>query len=454
MRHLASLVLSLLLVTAAQAQPAADRVEAHRADAERLIEAALADSSAWTRLAELADTFGPRLSGTQALEQALDWILDEMRSDGLENVHAEPVMVPHWVRGKEVATLIEPRSKNLALLGLGGSVATPADGITAEVLVVSSFEELAARADEAVGKIVLYDVQWEGYGRTVRYRGRGAVEAARAGAVASLIASVGSGTLYTPHTGGMGYEDGVPQIPHAAITIEDSRMLHRMQDRGQRIVVRLDMEAHFLPDSPSRNVIAEVVGSEFPDEVVVLGGHSDSWDVGQGAMDDGGGCVAAWEAVRLIQQLGLRPKRTVRVALWTNEENGLRGGTAYRDAHADALEDHLLAIESDGGVFRPSGMGFTGSAKALEILQAIGTLLEPIGAGTMTDGGGGADIGPIMREGVPGASPNVDGTRYFDYHHTNADTMDKLDPHDVALNVAMMAVVAYTVANWDERLPR
>jgi carboxypeptidase Q len=363
-------------------------------------------------------------------------------------------MVPRWVRGQESATLLEPRVQNLAMLGLGGSVGTPADGITAEVLVVSSFDELAARADEAAGRIVLYDVEWQGYGPTVQYRGRGAVEAARVGAVASMIASVGSASLYTPHTGGMGYEEGVPRIPHTAITIEDSRMLRRMQDRGQRIVVELEMEAHFLPDSPSRNVIAEVVGSEFPDEIVVLGGHSDSWDVGQGAMDDGGGCVAAWEAVRLIKALGLRPKRTVRVALWTNEENGLRGGTAYRDTHLAALGDHLLAIESDGGVFRPSGMGFTGSDEAFEILQAIGTLLEPIGAGTMTRGGGGADIGPIMGEGVPGASPNVDESRYFDYHHTHADTMDKLDPRDVALNVAMLAVVAYTVANWDERLPR
>lgn len=449
---LAALV--LLLVPTVQAQTPLEQVESHRSDAERLIQAALADSAAWDRLAELTDTFGPRFSGTEALEQALDWILGEMNKDGLENVRGEPVMVPRWVRGSEAAALIEPRPKVLAMLGLGGSVGTPAGGITAEVLVVSSFEDLAAHADEAAGKIVLYDVEWEGYGRTVQYRGRGAVEAARVGAVASLIASVGSATLYTPHTGGMGYEDGVPKIPHAAITIEDSRMLHRMQERGQRIVVRLEMGAHFLADAPSRNVIAEVVGSEFPDEVVVLGGHSDSWDVGQGAMDDGGGCVAAWEAVRLIKQLGLRPKRTVRVALWTNEENGLRGGTAYRDAHLGELGDHLLAIESDGGVFRPSGMGFTGSDAAFEILQAIGSLLEPVGAGTMTRGGGGADIGPIMTEGVPGASPNVDETRYFDYHHTNADTMDKLDPRDVALNVAMMAVVAYTVANWDERLPR
>ena len=454
MRHLKLILALLAVVSTARAQSALEKVEAHRADAERLIEAAMTDGTAWDRLAELTDTFGPRFSGTPELEAALGWVLARMHEDGLDNVRGEPVMVPRWVRGEESATLLEPRVKDLAMLGLGGSIGTPAHGITAEVLVVSSFDDLAARATEAAGRIVLFDVEWAGYGPTVQYRSRGAVEAAKVGAVASLIASVGSASLYTPHTGAMRYDDETARIPHAAITIEDSRMLHRMQERGQRIVVKLDMEAHMLPDVESRNVIAEVTGSEYPDEVIVLGGHSDSWDVGQGAMDDGGGCVAAWEVVRLIRALGLRPKRTVRAVLWTNEENGLRGGNAYRDAHLGELADHLLAIESDGGVFRPSGMGFTVSDEAFEILEAIGTLLEPIEAGTMTRGGGGADIGPIMREGVPGGSPNVDESLYFNYHHTNADTIDKLDPDELARNVAMMAVVAYTVANWDERLPR
>ncbi|MCZ6858538.1 MAG: M20/M25/M40 family metallo-hydrolase [Gemmatimonadetes bacterium] len=252
----------------------------------------------------------------------------------------------------------------------------------------------------------------------------------------------------------MRYDPDVPQIPHAALTTEDARMLHRMQDRGERVYLRLTMEAQTYPDVESRNVIAEIRGREFPDEVVVLGGHIDSWDVGQGAMDDGGGTVAAWEAVRLMHVLGMRPRRTVRVVLWTNEENGLRGGNAYRDNYADQLDKHVLAIESDGGVFKPSGFGFTGSDEAFEIVQQIGSLLDRIEAGTINRGGGGADIGPIMREGVPGAGLQVDGSKYFWFHHSHADTIDKLDPEEMARCVAAMAVLAYVVADLPEPLPR
>ncbi|UCF18756.1 MAG: M20/M25/M40 family metallo-hydrolase, partial [Gemmatimonadota bacterium] len=212
--------------------------------------------------------------------------------------------------------------------------------------------------------------------------------------------------------------------------------------------------AQQLPDATSRNVIGEIVGWERPDEVVVLGGHIDSWDVGQGAMDDGGGSVAAWEAVRLMHALGLRPRRTVRVVLWTNEENGLRGALTYRDTHRDEIDNHVLAIESDAGVFKPLGFGFGGSDAAYEIVGEIGTLLDRIGAATVTQGGGGADIGPLMREGVPGMGLRVDGEKYFWYHHTEADTIDKLDPLEMARCVAAMAVMGYVVADLPERLPR
>jgi len=272
--------------------------------------------------------------------------------------------------------------------------------------------------------------------------------------VASLIRSVTPYSQQTPHTGAMSYQNGVERIPHAAITVEDAEWIQRMSDRGERVEVHLQMNARTLPDVPSRNVVAEIIGSEFPDEVVVLGGHIDSWDVGQGAMDDGGGSVAAWEAVRLMKELGLRPRRTVRVVLWTNEENGTAGGLGYRDAHRDQLDDHILAMESDGGVFKPSGFGFTGSDEAFAIMQEIGSLLVPIESGVITRGGGGADIGPIMQEGVPGMGLSVDGTRYFWYHHTDSDTIDKLDPREVALCVATMAVMAYVVADMPERLPR
>ncbi len=429
-------------------------VEEYRDVADRLIDAALADSAAYDRLTELTDRFGHRFSGSESLERALDWILAEMRTDGLDNVRGEPVMVPRWVRGKESAELIEPMRRTLPMLGLGGSVGTPPDGITGEVLVVGSFEDLAQRRDDARGKIVLFDVPFTSYGATVRYRTEGAIHAARAGAVASLIRSVTPYSIRSPHTGAMRYDSLVPEIPHAAITVEDAVALHRMQNRGDRVVVNLRMEAQTLPDVESRNVVAEIVGWERPDEIVVLGGHIDSWDVGTGAMDDGGGSVAAWEAVRLMRDLGLQPRRTVRVVLWTNEENGLRGGRAYRDAHMAQLDRHVLAIESDGGVFQPRGFGFTGSDAAYATVRDVGHLLDRIGAGEVRRGGGGADIGPIMREGVPGMGLRVDGTRYFWYHHSEGDTVDKLDPAEMAACVAAMAVMAYVVADLPEPLPR
>ncbi len=451
----AIVLLATLPACAPRPNEEADAITTQYTDAaNRLIQAAVADSAAYKRLGELVDRFGHRFSGSESLERALDWILDEMRGDGLENVRGEPVMVPRWVRGTESAALVEPRAMPLSMLGLGGSIATPPGGIEAEVLVVRSFEELEARAADARGRIVLFDVPFTNYGETVAYRREGAIAAARAGAVASLIRSVASGSMRSPHTGSMRYEEGVPQIPHAALSVEDAAMIGRMDDRGQRVVVRLEMRAQTLPDSESRNVIAELTGSEFPEQVVVMGGHIDSWDVGQGAMDDGGGSVAAWEALRLIREAGLRPKRTIRVVLWTNEENGLRGGNAYRDAHLDALDDHVLAIESDAGVFAPRGFGFTGSNAAFDLVRRVGRLLEPIGASSITRGGGGADIGPIMERGVPGMGLQVDGTRYFWYHHSEADTLDKLDPIEMAHCVAAMAIMAYVVADLPEPLPR
>ena len=446
-------LLSLLLTRSALAQDGS--IAARYGDAAaRIIAAATRDSAAWFKLARLSDTFGPRFSGTENLERAIDWVLAEMKRDGLENVRGEPVMVPRWVRGAESAELVSPRPQGLPLLGLGGSIGTPAQGITAELLIVKSFDDLKARAAEARGKIVLYDVPFTTYGATVQYRGTGAIEAAKVGAVAALVRSVTPSSMRTPHTGGMRYDSTVSRIPAAAITVEDSEMLHRIQRRGERITVRLTMGAQLLPDVESRNLVGELKGRERPDEVVVIGGHIDSWDVGSGAMDDGGGVVIAWEAVRLLKQLGLTPRRTIRVVGWTNEENGLRGGLAYRDAHAAELDQHVLAIESDGGVFRPIGFGFNGSDSARAILRQVVTLLKPLAADSLLAAGGGADIGPIMQRGVPGMSHVVDGTRYFWYHHTEADTPDKLDPREVAQNVAAMAIMAYVVADLPERLPR
>ncbi|HSU15136.1 M28 family metallopeptidase [Longimicrobium sp.] len=426
----------------------------YRDAANRLIGAALADSFAYNRLATMVDRFGNRLSGSASLEATIDWAMEQMRADGLQNVHGEAVMVPHWVRGEESAELVLPRAVPLHMIGLGGSVATPPGGITADVIVVGSEQELAARGAEARGKIILFDVPFTTYGETVRWRTAGALAAAKAGAVAALIRSVSSFSMQNPHTGSMRYPDStVARIPGAAVSVEDAMMLHRMQARGERIRVHLTMGARTLPDAPSRNVVAEIVGSERPDEVVVISGHLDSWDVGTGAMDDGGGSVAAWEAVRLMHRLGLRPRRTVRVVLWTNEENGTRGGQGYRDQHRGQLDRHMLAIESDNGVFRPNGFRFQGSDAALATLRQIARLLEPIGATKMDPGEGEADVGPMIALGVPGLGLDVDGTRYFWYHHSSADTLDKLDPQEMARCVAAMAVMAYVVADMPESLP-
>jgi carboxypeptidase Q len=437
----------------AQATPL---VNEYTVAATRLIDAALRDSTAYLRVGTITDQFGPRFSGTPQLEAAIDWILARMREDGLENVHGERVMVPRWVRGVESLELVSPRRLKLRMLGLGGSVGTQAAGITAPVLVVSSFEELTRRASEARGRIVLYDAPFTTYRETNRYRVQGASQAARVGAVAALVRSIASGSMQSPHTGNMRYDSAVARIPTAAVSVEDAMMLHRMQDRGQRVTVTLRMAASTRPDAPSRNVVAELRGRERPDEIVVVGGHIDSWDVGQGAMDDAGGSFAAWEAVRLMKRVGLRPRRTVRVVLWTNEENGGRGATAYRDAHMNELAKHVLAIESDNGTFSPIGFNVSGSDATLATAQSIGPLLARIGAGRIEQEREGpeADIAPLVALGVPGMGLKVDRTRYFWYHHSEADTFDKLDAAEVARCVAAMAVMAYVVAEMPAPLPR
>ncbi|HZP48638.1 MAG TPA: M20/M25/M40 family metallo-hydrolase [Vicinamibacterales bacterium] len=428
-------------------------IDAYKEPAARLIGEAVAGTSAWDRLAALTDTIGARLSGTPALDRAIAWAVAEMRRDGLENVHTEPAMVPRWVRGAESAELVSPAALPIAMLGLGDSVATPPQGVEAEVLVVHGFEELEAHAARVRGRIVLFNVPFTNYGETVRFRSAGASRAGRHGAVAMLIRAVGPAGLRTPHTGALAYTSDAPKIPAAAISTEDADRLQRIVDRGQRAVVRLKMEAHFEPDVESANVVGEIRGRERPDEIVVVSGHLDSWDVGAGASDDGGGCVVAWEALRLMKKLNLRPRRTVRVVLWTNEENGGRGGLAYRDAHRAELARHVLMIESDGGVFRPVGFGFSGSDAARQKVKAVATLLAGIGADEISSGGGGADIGPSVQEAhIPAMSLDVDGSKYFLIHHTAADTVDKIDPVEMAKCAAAMAVMAYVIADLPERL--
>lgn len=451
----AALVLAALVASPAAGQQPAPRTSAmkYRDAAARLIGAALTDQTAWRRLAWLSDTIGPRLSGSPQLEAAIRWAVDEMKKDGLDNVRAEKVMVPHWVRGEESLELLEPRAERLAMLGLGNSVGTPPEGVAADVVVVRNFDELEALGASVRGKIVLFNVPFTTYGETVQYRGSGPSRAAKLGAVGALVRSVGPVSLQTPHTGATRYADDAPKIPAAAVTIETAEMMARMQKRGQRIRARLRMSAHFLPDAESANVVAEVRGSELPEEIVLISGHYDSWDVGQGSTDDAGGCIAAWEAARLIKQLGFRPRRTIRVVLYTNEENGLRGGTEYARQHAAEIKNHVLAIESDSGVFKPWGFGFTGTDEGRAMVREIAELLEGIEASRIEGEGTEADIGPLVRLGVPGMGLRVDGERYFHIHHTHADTLDKINPNDFARCVAAFAVMAYVAADMPERIP-
>ena len=453
-RRLATIfcILGFVTITSAQQPQSTAWLDPHRDAASRLLGEALASDFAWQRLAELGDTFGHRLSGSKALEDAIDWAVAQMKKDGLDNVRKEPVKVPHWVRGKESLEIVAPYPSALVMLGLGNSVGTPADGVEAELLVVRNFDELDAAGPKVKGKIVLFNVPFTTYGETVRYRGAGPSRAATLGALAAVVRSVGPPGLRTPHTGALTYDANAPKIPAAAVTTEDADRLQRMSDRGTTVRLRLKMEAQMLPDSDSFNVVGEIRGRELPDEVIVLGGHFDSWDVGTGSTDDGGGTIVSWEALRLMKKLNLRPRRTVRVVLYTNEENGLRGGNAYRDRYRDQLANHVMMMESDSGVFRPTGFGFTGSAAARAKIEGIATLLRGIQAGRISPAGGGADIGPSVEAGkIPSMSLEVDGN-YFLLHHTPADTVDKIDPMDMARASGAIAVMAYVIADMPERI--
>ncbi len=443
-----------------------DLADAYRGPAGKILGAALTDAEGWEKLTYLSTVIGHRLSGSEGLEKAIDWAVERMQEEGLA-VRKQSVMVPHWVRGEESAKVVAPVERSIEILGLGNSVGTPEGGITAPVVVVGSFEELEALGREAVeGKIVLYAVEWEGYGRTVQFRSRGPSKAAALGAVAALTRSATGRSLLTPHTGALRYDEEQPKIPAAAVTVEDAAWMRSMAELGQEVTVHLEMDAEMLPDAESFNVIVEIPGNERPEEVVVMGGHYDSWDVGQGVHDDGAACIAAWQALRLIAQLELQPRRTLRVVLWTNEENGLRGGRAYREALSDEqLAGHVAAIEMDGGVERPVGFGFGLEGvdpdaeerdpvyeAALAKLEQIVQLTAAIDASTIRRGGGGADIGPLMREGIPGLGLRTVGEHYFDWHHTRADTLDKVDPQSFRRAIALLGVTGYVLADMPERL--
>ncbi len=466
MRTITVVVWASLVATSQAADTKKASIAAQYAvDAQRIIDAALASNDAYAKLQHLCDEIGYRLSGSPGLDEAIHWAAGAMRADGQENVRLEPVTVPHWERGSESLMMNEPKRVPLAMLGLGGSVSTPPEGITAEVVVVADEGELDTLGDGARGKIVLFNnpmppydpTHGAGYGRTVRFRGKGARIASEKGAVACLVRSVTARSYRSPHTGGMGYGDAKVKIPAAAVSTEDADMLARLSARGVPVTVTLKMEARTLDPKQSANVVGELVGRTNPEEIVVIGGHIDAWDVGHGAHDDGGGCVTAMEAINVLRRLNMIPRRTIRVVLWTNEENGLGGGKQYAKDHADELANHVAAIESDSGSFRPTGYGIdcvdeTRESIAAEQMREIIDLFTSIGPMHARPGHSGADIGPMKSAEVILMGHEVEESRYFDYHHSRADTLDKVDPAELSQNVAVMAATAYILADMPDRL--
>lgn len=420
--------------------------------AHRITGHALGKTRAWERLAFVADRFGHRLSGSRALEDTIDWAVETMAKDGLSNARREKVMVPHWVRGKEGLRVLGERGRELRILGLGMSVGTKG-ALRGELVVVGDLEALEKGSESLAGKIVLinqrmpaYDHERNdpGYGKAVPARTRGASAAAKRGAAAVLVRSVTATSLDSPHTGALRYEDGVAEIPAAAVTLEGAEYLQREAERGP-VRLELRMGAKLLPDAPSANVIAELPGREKPEEIVLIGGHLDSWDVGDGSTDDGAGCLMAMEAALLLRELDLVPRRTIRVVLFTNEENGLRGAKAYFEAHGH--ETHVAAIESDTGAAEPRGIGIASEDEA--VLRELGDwspLFAGLGRIEISRGWGGADISPLMEAGVLGMSVRPDVEHYFDLHHSSADTIDKIDPDQLQRNAAVMALMAYLLA--------
>jgi len=430
-------------------------LDPYRGTAHRLMAAAQENDFAWQRLAELTDTYGARPAWSENLTRAIAWAVETMKADGLDNVRAERVMVPRWVRGVESAEIVEPPRHSVVMLGLGGTVATPPGGLEADVVVVTSFDDLREKRAQVPGRIVLFDVAYTNYSETMSYRTGGARLAADYGAAAVLVRSVGPVGLRTAHTGSVNYAPGQPQIPAAAIAAEDANRISRLSNAGRRVRVRLVTSGRMEADVASANVVAEITGREHPEEVVLIGGHLDSWDVGAGASDDGAGCVITWEALRLMKKLGLRPRRTVRLVLWTNEEHGMHGATAYGAKYAHAAGNHVLAIESDSGVFAPASIGFSGSAAGRMVVAQMASLLTPLGLQDIGGGGGGPDIDPIAQTGnVPALAYLGDSSRLFQIHHTAADTVERIAPEELSKAAAAMAVLTYVAAEMPERIPK
>lgn len=441
-------------------------LSAYADDARLLVDTALRDGQAYERLGELTGVAPHRLAGSAGYQRAAEWAREQMLADGLENVRFEQVLATHWERGDTGrVTILEPErlaGTELPMLALGGSIATPVGGLRAEVIVADGLAAAAELGNRARGKIVLFNQPmdptkirvFEAYSEAVPQRSRGAQEAAKVGAVAALVRTMSNRIDDVPHTGAMRYADDVEKIPTAAISTRAAETVAALVAAGERVVLEFEQDCRTLEPKQNPNVIGEIVGSERPDEILVVGGHLDAWDIGQGAHDDGGGCVQALEALRLIKSLGLRPRRTLRVVLFANEENGLAGGRGYAEQHLDEMLQHLLALESDSGVFTPRGFTTNAEGRARALLESAAALLDFTDAGVVETGGGGADIGPMKKHGVLQVGFRPDGQRYFDIHHCARDTMNLVSEREIELGAGVIAGLLWTLADMPHELPR
>jgi carboxypeptidase Q len=437
----------------------------------RLRDAALNDPFALNELRHLTDNIGPRISGSAQAQHAVEYVAAEMRALGAE-VQLEKTKVPHWVRGVETCELLDwpgqtpGTTQKIVLTALGGSGATPAEGLQTEVVVVNSFNELRQLPPGAVkGKILLFNerfdkqlaAQGEGgsaYGQAVIYRAAGPALGKSLGAAVVLVRSAGGADYRLPHTGATFAMTDGPQIPSAAVTAEDADLLANLTHQGL-VRMRLTLTPQTLPPVESYNVIADWKGTEHPEQVVIVSGHLDSWDLATGAIDDGAGVVVSMQAIHLLRELGIHPKRTVRFIAWMDEEQGAEGAQTYAAEHAGDLQNHIAALESDLGAGHPIGVNFVGKQELEEWVRPVAQVLQAIGAGTVSSTGEvGTDVDPLNKKGVPGFSPNQDSRFYFNYHHTAADTFDKVDPRELAENAAVMTVMAYALADSATPAPR
>jgi hypothetical protein len=438
---------------------------------KRLRQAALSSDYAYRLVAHLSNNIGPRLTGSAQAAKAVEYVAGELRAIGCE-VQLEKVMVPHWVRGEETAALVQfpgqapGTTQKIVLCALGASVATPPNGIEADVIVVRNFDELKSLPREKVaGNVVLFNYPFDkqmaaegrggdAYGEAVVYRSKGPSAAARQGALACLIRSVGGADYRLPHTGETDYANDAPKIPAGAVTSEDADLIADLVRQGP-VKMKLVLTPQTLPDVESANVIGDIKGSEHPEQVIVVSGHLDSWDLGTGAIDDAAGVAASIEVANLIQKLHLKPKRTIRVIAWMNEENGSAGSNQYAKDHQNEMLNHFAAMETDGGADHPLGINIKGKPEMKKILAPVAEILQESGAGMlMLVEHCGADIKPLETAGVPAFAPIQDSRFYFNYHHTAADTLDKIVPKELAENSAVVAVLAYALANMERPLPR